>query len=176
MPLRADGLLCCGWHCLAQVSERRVFMDSKKVELMANMEQTQGDWLQGLKEIEERQVDAMYGVQKAEQLMARRGSELEAASADASAAQAKLDGVLAAQADAKRALAEEEVALARTVRHLLKSMTWQRRWAHSGRTQGLTCMAARDSQVVFYLHGVPIYSPVPCWSWSFCPLNLAVPR
>eukprot|EP00873_Tetraselmis_striata_P028999 jgi/Tetstr1/449263/TSEL_036468.t2 len=100
------------------VSERRVFMDSKKVELMANMEQTQGDWLQGLKEIEERQVDAMYGVQKAEQLMARRGSELEAASADASAAQAKLDGVLAAQADAKRALAEEEVALARTITEL----------------------------------------------------------
>jgi stress response protein YsnF len=95
-----------------------VLLDSKKMELMANMEQTKTDWLTGLKEIEERQVDAMYGVQKAEALVARRTGEMDVANADAAAAQAKLEGVVTAEANAKRALAEEEVALARTVRKL----------------------------------------------------------
>lgn len=95
---------------------RRVMLDAKKTELMGSLEDTHSQWVKGLKDVEERQVDAMYTVQKTETLVSRRENELADIVADVTRAQSRLDGLTAAEADRKRALAGEELALAKTVR------------------------------------------------------------
>ncbi len=102
---------------------RRVKLDAKKTELMGSMEDTHSQWVKGLKTIEERQVDAMYEVQKSDALVAKRESELDAVVAELTALQSRLDGLAAAEADRKRAVAEEELALAKTVRRSFVAMS-----------------------------------------------------
>lgn len=98
-----------------QCDQRRIKLDAQKTELMANLEDTHAQWVKGLKEIEERQVDAMYNIQKCEALVGKRQNELADILADVTSSQGRLDGLVAAESERKQAAAEEEVALAKMV-------------------------------------------------------------